>query len=99
MVVVFRKVFPKSAPFVRSTNIQHNLNSFVHTTPFAPAEARTISLNNSVTEQYHGNETNELIKPKECTLLDCKTFAITTPINYSMNPLNDISKAKKRSKK
>jgi hypothetical protein len=41
----------------------------------------------------------ELIKPKECTLLDCKTFAISTPINYSMNSINNISKTKKRSKK
>ncbi len=79
--------------------MNNNPNSFVHTTPFTPAEARTISLNNSITEQLHGNETTELIKPKECTLLDCKTFAITKPINYSMNSLNNISKPKKRLKK
>ncbi|CAF4980821.1 unnamed protein product, partial [Rotaria sp. Silwood1] len=89
-------IISKPAPFVRSTNIY---NSFVHTTPFTPAEARTISLNNSITEQLHGNETTELIKPKECTLIDCKTFAITTPINYSMNSINEISKTKKRLKK
>ncbi len=41
----------------------------------------------------------ELIKPKECTLIDCKTFGISTPINYSMNSINDISKSKKRPKK
>ncbi|CAF1290867.1 unnamed protein product [Rotaria sordida] len=89
-------VVSKPAAFIRSTNIY---NSFVHTTPFAPAEAHTISLNNSITEQLHGNETTELIKPKECTLIDCKTFAITTPINYSMHSINDISKSKKRLKK
>ncbi|CAF3305053.1 unnamed protein product, partial [Rotaria sp. Silwood2] len=89
-------VISKPAPFVRSTNIY---NSFVHTTPFTPAKARTISLNNSITEQLHGNETTELIKPKECTLIDCKTFAITTPINYSMNSINDLSKTKKKLKK
>jgi hypothetical protein len=89
----------KLPAFIRSSNIYTNRNSFVHTTPFIPAEARTISLNNSITEQLHGNETTELIKPKECTLLDCKTFAISTPINYSMNSINDISKTKKRPKK
>ncbi|CAF1288862.1 unnamed protein product [Rotaria magnacalcarata] len=94
------RVLPKPAPFIRATtNIYSNPNSFVHTTPFSPAEARTISLNNSITEQFHGNETKELIKPKECTLLDCKTFAITTPINYSMNSIGDISQSKKRPKK
>jgi len=41
----------------------------------------------------------ELIKPKECTLIDCKTFAIRTPINYSMNSIEEISKPKKRPKK
>jgi len=92
-------VQPKLPAFVRSSNIYTNPNSFVHTTPFTPAEARTISLNHSITEQLHGNETTELIKPKECTLLDCKTFAISTPINYSMNSINDISKTKKRPKK
>lgn len=89
----------KPPAFVRATNISNNPNSFVHTTPFTPAEAHTITLNNTITEQLNGNETVELIKPKECTLIDCKTFAITTPINYSMNSINDISKTKKRTKK
>ncbi|CAF0979270.1 unnamed protein product [Adineta steineri] len=91
----------KPPAFIRSANIYNNTNpnSFVHTTPFTPAEARTISLNNTITEQFQGNETIELIKPKECTLLDCKTFAMTTPINYTMNSLNEISKPKKRLKK
>lgn len=92
-------VEPKAPAFIRSTNIYNNPSSFVHTTPFTPAEARTISLNHTITEQLHGNETTELIKPKECTLIDCKTFAISTPINYSMNSINDISKTKKRTKK
>jgi hypothetical protein len=85
---------PPQPAFIRSSNT----NSFVHTTPFTPAEARTISLNNTITEQLHGNETIELIKPKECTLIDCKTFAMTTPINYSMESIN-IPKPKKRPKK
>lgn len=97
--IIHFKVIPKLSAFVRSTNIHNNPNSFVHTTPFTPAEARTICLNNSVTEQLHGNETTELIKPKQCTLIDCKTFAITTPINYSMSSINDISTSKKRMKK
>ena len=89
----------KPPAFIRSSNIYHNPNSFVHTTPFTPAEARTISLNHSITEQLPGNETKELIKPKECTLIDCKTIAITTPINYSMNSIEEMSKPKKRPKK
>jgi hypothetical protein len=92
---------PKPSAFIRSSNI-YNTNtqsSFVHTTPFTPAEARTISLNNTITEQLHGNEMMELIKPKECTLIDCKTIAITTPINYSVNSIEEISKPKKRPKK
>jgi hypothetical protein len=89
----------KPPAFLRSSNIYTNPSSFVHTTPFTPAEARTICLNNSITEQLHGNETMELIKPKECRLIDCKTFTITTPINYSMNSIHEISKPKKRPKK
>mgnify|MGYP002388065561 FL=1 len=89
----------KPPAFVRSTSTYNNSSSFVHTTPFTPAEARTISLNNTITEQLHGNETVELIKPKECTLIDCKTIAMTTPINYSMNSIEEISKPKKRPKK
>jgi hypothetical protein len=90
----------KPPAFVRSSNIyNNNPSSFVHTTPFTPAEARTISLNNTITEQLHRNETMELIRPKECTLIDCKTFAMTTPINYSMNSIEEISKPKKRPKK
>ena len=89
----------KPPAFVRSTRTYNNSSSFVHTTPFTPAEARTISLNNTITEQLHGNETVELIKPKECTLIDCKTIAMTTPINYSMNSIEEISKPKKRPKK
>ncbi|UJR37384.1 hypothetical protein I4U23_030090 [Adineta vaga] len=98
---VTNTIEPKPPAFIRSANIYNHSNpsTFVHTTPFTPAEARTISLNNSVTEQLQGSETIELIKPKECTLLDCKTMTITTPINYSMNSLNDLSKPKKKLKK
>ena len=95
----FVQVASKPPAFVRSSNIYHNPNSFVHTTPFSPAEARTISLNNTITEQLHGNETTELIKAKECTMLDCKTFATSKPINYSMESINNIAKPKKRTKK
>lgn len=90
---------PKPPAFVRSTNIYNNPSSFVHTTPFTPAEARTISLNNTIMEQLQENETMELIRPKECTLLDCRTFTMTTPINYSMNSIEEMSKPKKRPKK
>ena len=95
----------KPPAFVRSSNIyninnnNNNPSSFVHTTPFTPAEARTISLNNTITEQLHGNETMELLRPKECTLLDCRTFTMTTPINYSVSSIEEISKPKKRPKK
>ena len=89
----------KPPAFVRSSNIYNHPSSFVHTTPFTPAEARTISLNHTIMEQLQENETMELIRPKECTLLDCKTFTMTTPINYSVNSIEEISKPKKRPKK
>ena len=95
------QIEPKPPAFIRSANVydQQNLSTFVHTTPFIPAEAKTISLNHSITEQLQGSETIELIKPKECTMLDCKTMTITTPISYTMSPLSDLSKPKKRTKK
>ena len=32
-------------------------------------------------------------------MLDCKTFATSKPINYSMESINNISKPKKRAKR
>lgn len=95
------QIEPKPPAFIRSASVydQQNPSTFVHTTPFIPAEAKTISLNNTITEQLHGHETVELIKPKECTMLDCKTMTITTPFSYSMSPLGEMSKPKKRTKK
>lgn len=96
----FRFQIDSNCPgFVRSSNINPNPSSFVHTTPFTPAEARTISLNNLISEQTPTNENMELIKPKECTLIDCKTITMTAPINYSVDSIGDISKTKKRPKK